>query len=196
MTLRVWEKHIRSFFFSCARYMEKITVSRQQENINILFLWTDNPTHDQLDGKILLLRVKMSLYANCWINIVLRAASSRSRHYQERMKHKLYPLLTLLCPLGWLVSSLYISICYIAGSIRGQNEVNAMFWLATWAGNVGQLARSVLSASIPHKKIIAWSGLTKLATFGQCRRSGESQKAAEDSQYKENIKDSHGFTVL
>ena len=65
----------------------------------------------------------------------------------------------------WLVSRYlaHLSLYQIASSARGQDEVNPVFWLATWAGMMGPPS--------PPRDSLYWSHArkpTKFVTFGQC----------------------------
>lgn len=65
------------------------------------------------------------------------------------------------------------TLIYVAGSTRGQDEVNPVFWLAHQAGRRSHLPR-------------AWSLLTKFVIFGQWRQG--SRKVTEHTQNKGDIK--------
>ena len=56
------------------------------------------------------------------------------------------------------------SLYHIASSARGQDEVNPVFWLATWAGMMGPPSPARDSPYWCHVR-----KLTKFVTFGQCR---------------------------
>ena len=70
-------------------------------------------------------------------------------------------------------------VYHIAGSARGQYEANPVFWF--------------LSALISGKEKSAWSGQVRNFWTMSAMKS---QKAAEDSQTKENINDTRGFVLL
>ena len=57
------------------------------------------------------------------------------------------------------------SLYHIANSARGQDEVNPVFWLATWAGIMGPPSPARDSPYWSHAR-----KLTKFVTFGQCRK--------------------------
>ena len=57
------------------------------------------------------------------------------------------------------------SLYHIASSARGQDEVNPVFWLATWAGMMGPPSPARDSPYWSHAR-----KLTKFVTFGQCRK--------------------------
>ena len=72
------------------------------------------------------------------------------------------------------------SLYHIANSARGQDEVNPVFWLATWAGMMGLPSPALDSPYWPHAR-----KLTKFVTFGQCRHI-----------HRKKINDPLGFIVL
>ena len=72
------------------------------------------------------------------------------------------------------------SLYHIASSARGQDEVNPVFWLATWAGMMGPPSPARDSPYWCHVR-----KLTKFVTFGQCRHI-----------HRKKINDPLGFIVL
>ena len=72
------------------------------------------------------------------------------------------------------------SLYHIASSARGQDEVNPVFWLATWAGMMGLPSPALDSPYWPHAR-----KLTKFVTFGQYRHI-----------HRKKINDPLGFIVL
>ena len=65
----------------------------------------------------------------------------------------------------WLVSRYLFckSLYHIVNSARGQDDVNPVFWLATWAGMMGPPSHARDSAYWSHAR-----KLTKFITFGRC----------------------------
>ena len=55
------------------------------------------------------------------------------------------------------------SLYHIVNSARGQDDVNPVFWLATWAGMMGPPSHARDSAYWSHAR-----KLTKFITFGRC----------------------------
>ena len=72
-------------------------------------------------------------------------------------------------------------VYHIAGSARGQYEANPVFWF--------------LSALISGKEKKCVERTSKVRNFWTMSAM-KSQKAAEDSQTKENINDTRGFVLL
>ena len=72
------------------------------------------------------------------------------------------------------------SLYHIASSARGQDEVNPVFWLGTWAGMMGPPSPARDSPYWCHVR-----KLTKFVTFGQCRHI-----------HRKKINDPLGFIVL
>lgn len=125
------------------------------------------------------------------INLYLHLARSLERSVATKPARmsKLFWLISCLMAVGfyaelWWVCNGYeycfateLSACttliYVAGSARGQDEVNPVFWLAHQAGRRSHLPR-------------AWSLLTKFVIFGQWRQG--SRKVTEHTQNKGDIK--------
>lgn len=134
------------------------------------------------------------------INLYLHLARSLERSVATKPARmsKLFWLISCLMAVGfyaelWWVCNEYeycfatelsasTTLIYVAGSARGQDEVNPVFWLAHQAGRRSHLACSGLLALIPR----AWSLLTKFVIFGQWRQG--SRKVTEHTQNKGDIK--------